>query len=80
MQICFTDLPHPCLARPGWCNNARLLGFATRCVNLQKPRYRPWVTAPSLLLLTCEIATIASMALSREMDCRLTILRGLIET
>jgi hypothetical protein len=26
-----------------------LLGFATLCANLQTPRYRPWITASSLL-------------------------------
>ncbi|MGL5557138.1 MAG: hypothetical protein ACRDC8_17790, partial [Aeromonas veronii] len=41
LQICFTDRPNPCLFRSGWRNNAHLLGFATLCANLQKPRYRP---------------------------------------
>lgn len=42
--------------------------------------YRPWVSAPNPLLLTCKIATIAATVLSREMDCVLAILRGRIET
>ncbi len=41
--------------------------------------YRPWVPAPSSLLFTREIATIAAMTLSPEVDCRLAIIRGLIE-
>lgn len=40
------------------------------------PEFQP----PSPLLFTREIATIATTALSRELDCRLAILRGLIET
>jgi len=37
-------------------------------------------TAPSSLLLTREIVTIASMTFSREMDCHVAIIRGRIET
>jgi len=29
-----------------------LLGFASLCANLQTPRYRPWITASSLLRLS----------------------------
>lgn len=48
-------------------------------------RNRPWQaqaklpSSPSQLLFTCEIATIAVMAFSREMDCCLAILRALNE-
>jgi len=43
---------HPHLSHTGWRNNTGLLGFATLSANLQTPRYRPWITASSLLLLT----------------------------
>lgn len=54
--------------------------FLTLLVCFFRQGYRPWVSAPSSLLFTREVATIASMTCSREMDCRLAILRGRIET
>ncbi|MCF3097213.1 hypothetical protein EHZ86_07740 [Aeromonas australiensis] len=32
-----------------------MLGFATLCTNLQTPRYRPWITASSLLLFSGDV-------------------------
>ena len=34
---------------------SRLLGFDSLCVNLQTPRYRPWITASSLLRLSGDV-------------------------
>lgn len=50
--------------------------FLIWLVSLFRQSYRPWVSAPSPLLLTCEIATIAVMAFFREVDCHSDILRG----
>lgn len=46
LKICFSDLPHLCLSNSGWCNNARLLCFATRCVHLQKTTLPPLSDSP----------------------------------
>lgn len=64
LSIGFTDLPHPYLSRSSWRNNARLLGFATLCANLQKTTLPPLSFSPSPLFFTNEIATIVSMPCS----------------
>ena len=59
--------------------------FCTRPYHCQI-RNRPWQaqvklpSSPSQLLFSHEIATIVSITLSHEMDCRLAIIRGLTET
>ena len=70
----FTERPNPCLSRSGWLNNAQLLGFAALCTCLQKPRYRPWISASSLLVFNWGFALVWLIADSDETLPRTTML------
>ena len=55
---------------------SRMLGFATLCANQQKLRYRPWITASSLLRLSGDVVngeTVAQMCLCKN-GCQVGIL------
>ncbi|EOD53370.1 hypothetical protein G113_20012 [Aeromonas molluscorum 848] len=51
-------------------------GFACQFLQARLP---PLSSSPQFAAFTREIATIAAMTLSPEVDCRLAIIRGLIE-